>query len=622
MERKDSGKLKPKDREQANTRHTLNTTEEEEETKSDSDKYSCLMNHQSVKSTEDELKLHESITDSLVGSISEGAGSMIAQRIPPSQYSNPSKCPLSKEEEQNRCLWEAAMRNKPEVIRDLLSLSIHEDMIANTNSADFHKVTALHIAASEGFVTVCEALLDYGANTEIDPRNVLDRTPLHLSCIRGHLEVSQLLVRSGADVNSQDFEGNTPLHLVVEQGYLPLVAWLLTKCPDVGLLNKIGKSPVQCTNNGEIINLIRDFCRRNGIEVQAVPRISGGKSNEKIRNEPKRIQISDLSQANDRRDGKVGPADFEVLQVLGKGSFGEVFLVQKHDTKQLYAMKVLRKDKIMGQNLIKYAKTERNVLSYVRHPFIVSLNYAFQTPEKLFLILDYCPGGDLGFQISREKRFDEFRAKIFVCEVLLALEELHKRDIIFRDLKPDNIVLDEEGHAMLTDFGLSKEGVYDNYMARSFCGSVAYLAPEMIKRQGHGKAVDWYLLGVLLYEMLIGTPPYFSPEREQLYKNIQTGKLKLPASLALETKNLLKALMQRDPGQRLGAKRDAEEVKEHKYFSGVNWDSVLRRELKPPMPIKPILMPSYIPLEKIYGDMSKIIDSSNCVPGWTFISHP
>jgi serine/threonine protein kinase len=391
----------------------------------------------------------------------------------------------------------------------------------------------------------------------------------------------------------------------------------------------MGKSAVQCTSNPEIVNLIKEFCRRNNIEMPAQCKLTMQKSLEKLRNEPKRIQINDLTlgeeicetrDTQENRDGRVGPSDFDILQVLGKGSFGEVFLVKRRYQKQLYAMKVLRKDKIMGHNLIKYAKTERNVLSYVKHPFIVGLNYSFQTPEKLFLILDYCPGGDLGFQISREKKFDEFRARIYVCEVLLALEELHKRDIIFRDLKPDNIVLDEDGHAMLTDFGLSKEGVYDNVMARSFCGSVAYLAPEMIKRQGHGKAVDWYLLGVLLYEMLVGTPPYFSPNRDQLYQNIQSGKLKLPASLAVETKNLLKELMQRDPNKRLGARRDAEEIKEHRYFAGINWDMVIRRELRPPMPIKPILMPSYIPLEKVYGDLSKSKDQSNSVPGWTFVS--
>jgi serine/threonine protein kinase len=173
-------------------------------------------------------------------------------------------------------------------------------------------------------------------------------------------------------------------------------------------------------------------------------------------------------------------------------------------------MKVLNKDKIMAQNLVKYAMTERNVLSITNHPFIVKLNYAFQSLDRLFLILEYCAGGDLAQHLQKEKRFDEDRAKIYLCEIILALEDLHKRDIIFRDLKPDNVVLDSEGHALLTDFGLSKEGVLDNKGAKSFCGSIAYLAPEMLKRTGHGKSVDWYLLGVLFYEMLVGIPPYFA----------------------------------------------------------------------------------------------------------------
>ena len=135
----------------------------------------------------------------------------------------------------------------------------------------------------------------------------------------------------------------------------------------------------------------------------------------------------------------------------------------KKDSRQsLYAMKILQKKKIMAQNLIKYAVTERNVLSITKHPFIVGLNYAFQTKDKLFLILDYCPGGDLGKALGREKRFSEEKARLYLAEVLLALEDLHRRDIIFRDLKPDNVVIDSEGHALLTDFGLSKQGVLDN----------------------------------------------------------------------------------------------------------------------------------------------------------------
>lgn len=167
---------------------------------------------------------------------------------------------------------------------------------------------------------------------------------------------------------------------------------------------------------------------------------------------------------------RVGPANFICHALLGKGSFGEVYLVEKRNTHTFYAMKVLSKDKIMGQNLIKYAMTERNVLSITNHPFIVKLNFSFQTSDKLFLILDYCPGGDLAEHLARENRFTEERAKIYLCEIILALEDLHKRDIIFRDLKPDNVVLDMEGHAQLTDFGLSKEGVLDSKSAKSFCG--------------------------------------------------------------------------------------------------------------------------------------------------------
>ena len=195
-------------------------------------------------------------------------------------------------------------------------------------------------------------------------------------------------------------------------------------------------------------------------------------------------------------------------------------------------MKILNKQQVMERNLIRYAMAERNVLSVAHHPFITSLHYAFQTKDKFYLILDYCPGGDLGKVLKKEKKFSEWRARIYIAEILLALEDLHQRDIIYRDLKPENIVLDELGHAMLTDFGLSKFGVVDNQMSNTFCGSVAYLAPEVLKRSGHGKAVDWYLLGVVLYEIVVGIPPYYSNNREQLFANIERGKLTVPSNLS------------------------------------------------------------------------------------------
>jgi len=136
------------------------------------------------------------------------------------------------------------------------------------------------------------------------------------------------------------------------------------------------------------------------------------------------------------------------------------------------------------------------------------------------LLLDYAAGGNMSRALHKDRRFNEDRAKLYLAEILLAIEDLHKRDIIYRDLKPDNIVFDSQGHSLLTDFGLSKEHVTGANQAKSFCGSPAYLAPEMLKRAGHGKSIDWYLLGVLLYEMLVGIPPYYSNNKEQLYENI------------------------------------------------------------------------------------------------------
>eukprot|EP00347_Sterkiella_histriomuscorum_P015797 403355646 len=335
----------------------------------------------------------------------------------------------------------------------------------------------------------------------------------------------------------------------------------------------------------------------------------------------------------EKEEFRLGPSMFIPLKMLGSGSFGEVYLVKEKFTSQLFAMKILNKSKIMGQNLVRYAKTERNVLSYTRHPFIVNLNYAFQTNTKLFLILDFCPGGDLGKILQRERKFTEDRARIYAAEILLALEDLHKRDIIYRDLKPDNVVLDYDGHAQLTDFGLSKEGVEEvSKGAKSFCGSVAYLAPEMLRRAGHGKSVDWYLFGVLIYEMVVGCPPYFSPKKEELFNNIQKGVLKIPASLSEECKNLIVSLLNRNPSKRLGAGPEGcEEIKAHSFFEGMDWKMAKDKKLQPPKPefnakfLNQLQSLNEAPDEsllKVFEDFEELdpdIFENKTVEGWSFI---
>ena len=207
------------------------------------------------------------------------------------------------------------------------------------------------------------------------------------------------------------------------------------------------------------------------------------------------------------------------------------------------------------------------------------------------------------------------------------MEDVHKRDIIFRDLKPDNVVLDEQGHCKLTDFGLSKEGVADNAYAQSFCGSIAYLAPEMLKKKGHGKAVDWYLLGVLFYEMLVGITPFFTTRKEEIFHNIEYGELNIPDYISTEAAGLLRELLEKNPNKRLGSIKDAQEIKEHPYFKDVDWDKVYNKKIKPPIFMNYMSkMIHFYHIPRMFAD-EDLLDNDNDKPNpntlknWSFINN-
>eukprot|EP00455_Lapot_gusevi_P020628 TRINITY_DN21838_c0_g2_i1.p1 TRINITY_DN21838_c0_g2~~TRINITY_DN21838_c0_g2_i1.p1 ORF type:complete len:418 (+),score=72.88 TRINITY_DN21838_c0_g2_i1:49-1302(+) len=275
--------------------------------------------------------------------------------------------------------------------------------------------------------------------------------------------------------------------------------------------------------------------------------------------------------------------DFALLKVIGKGSFGKVLQVRKIDTGEIFAMKVLKKENIIKRNQVEHTKTERNVLEYVRHPFIVALRYAFQTRNKLYFVLDYCAGGELFFHLGKAGKFSEKLAKFYAAEIVLALEYLHNLGIVYRDLKPENVLLDGNGHIALTDFGLSKEGIIDNTSAHSFCGTPEYLAPEILTRTGHGRAADWWSLGALLYEMLTGMPPFYSRDRERLFQKILKSELMFPRQFSPEAKSLLKGLLNRDSNERLGSsKEDAKEIKAHPFFADIDFDLLLNLQIPPP----------------------------------------
>ena len=225
--------------------------------------------------------------------------------------------------------------------------------------------------------------------------------------------------------------------------------------------------------------------------------------------------------------------DFELLKVLGKGSFGKVMLVKKKDdpNETLYALKTLRKAALVKRNQLAHTATERTILQNIRSPFLVHLVFAFQTPDKLYMVLDYMAGGELFFWLKKDKRFSEDRCRLYTAEITLALESLHSMHIIYRALKPENILLDATGHIRLTDFGLSKGDVTGSGAeggTKTFCGTPEYLAPEILENRGHGKAVDWWSLGTLLYEMMCGLPPYYDTNVQRMYHKILHAELKFP----------------------------------------------------------------------------------------------
>ncbi|KAL6265080.1 ribosomal protein S6 kinase beta-2-like [Pogonomyrmex barbatus] len=284
---------------------------------------------------------------------------------------------------------------------------------------------------------------------------------------------------------------------------------------------------------------------------------------------------------------KIGLADFELCKVIGKGGYGKVFQVRKltgNDSGTIFAMKVLRKASIIrNQKDTAHTKAERNILESVKHPFIVDLKYAFQTGHKLYLILEYMCGGELFRHLNDEGIFMEDTARFYLCEIILALQHLHLQGIIYRDLKPENVLLDAEGHIKLTDFGLCKEHIQEGAVTHTFCGTIEYMAPEILTRSGHGKAVDWWSLGSLMYDMLTGAPPFTSDSRKRTIDKILRGKLILPSYLTADAKDLVRKLLKRQVAQRLGSDRsDGEQVKAHKFFKHINWDDVISRRLEPP----------------------------------------
>lgn len=277
------------------------------------------------------------------------------------------------------------------------------------------------------------------------------------------------------------------------------------------------------------------------------------------------------------------PTDFDFLKVIGKGSFGKVFLGKSKNDGKYYAVKVLQKKVILNRKEQKHIMAERNVLlKNVKHPFLVGLHYSFQTTDKLYFVLDFINGGELFFHLQKERTFPESRARFYIAEMASALGYLHSINIVYRDLKPENILLDHEGHIVLTDFGLCKEGISQTDTTTTFCGTPEYLAPEVLKKQAYDNTVDWWCLGSVLYEMLYGLPPFYSRDTHEMYDNILHKPLVMRSGASSTAWSLLQGLLEKDNTLRLGSNDDFNEIKAHGFFFSINWDDLEQKKIPPP----------------------------------------
>lgn len=276
--------------------------------------------------------------------------------------------------------------------------------------------------------------------------------------------------------------------------------------------------------------------------------------------------------------------DFELLKLIGKGAHGKVLLCQRVAAPgQLMAMKIIKKQHILDLKKLEHTRAEDAILRFERHSFILGLRYAFQTPQKLYFVTEFMAGGELFQHLKRVSRFREDQARFMVACIVAALGHLHNRGFIYRDLKPENVLLDERGFVKLADFGLAKRiGVEE--LARTFCGTPEYLAPEVILDKGCNRPVDWWALGTLTYELLVGVPPFYSTNVQQMYKNILKNTLKFKQDIAIsaEAKDFIAGLLDKAPEQRLGSIADSLEVMNHPWFRDFDWKNLLDRKLDPP----------------------------------------
>ncbi|ULT89707.1 hypothetical protein L5515_008097 [Caenorhabditis briggsae] len=293
------------------------------------------------------------------------------------------------------------------------------------------------------------------------------------------------------------------------------------------------------------------------------------------------ISIADTSDAA-KRD-KITMEDFDFLKVLGKGTFGKVILCKEKREQKLYAIKILKKEVIIAREEVAHTMTENRVLQRCKHPFLTELKYSFQEQWHLCFVMEFANGGELFTHLRKCGTFPESRARFYGAEIVMAIGYLHLNNVVYRDMKLENLLLDKDGHIKIADFGLCKEEIKFGDKTSTFCGTPEYLAPEVLEDNDYGRCVDWWGVGVVMYEMMCGRLPFYSKDHNKLFELIMVGDLRFPSKLSQEAKLLLQGLLVKDPAKRTGGgSEDAMEICRQDFFKSVDWEAMYRKEIEPP----------------------------------------
>jgi len=272
---------------------------------------------------------------------------------------------------------------------------------------------------------------------------------------------------------------------------------------------------------------------------------------------------------------------FDIMETLGTGTFGRVRLVRQVDSGRYHALKILKKAEVVRLKQVEHIKNEKIILNAISHPFIVTLYGFFQDERNLYMVLEFIIGGELFSHLRKAGKFGNEQTRFYTGQIVMAIQYLHADGIVYRDLKPENLLIDDTGYIKITDFGFAKH-VEDRTW--TLCGTPEYLAPEIIQSKGHGKAVDWWAMGILVYEMLAGYPPFYDENPFGIYQKILAGKIEFPRHFDAHVKDLIKKLLTADRTKRIGnLKNGAEDIKKHKWFRGLNWAALYNKQLEPYM---------------------------------------